>query len=205
MQIFGVEARCERGRAIQTQAPQPGADFHSAPHRRRLRKPGFRARLAQKRFRTHPVSGDCRRFRAPTCRSIQKARYGASCPLADAEISSGGRRGAVAAVPSGGRSPQVCGRTRRHPKRSRRATPLRGRRQVARAGRLSPGDQPRTDGEQTGARDLCEAHPVYARNPLCSESRARTLFGWNRKRARCFRTAASHAARKVPARPGSEP
>jgi hypothetical protein len=31
MQIFGVEARCGRGRAVQTQAPQPGADFHSAP------------------------------------------------------------------------------------------------------------------------------------------------------------------------------
>src|ERR1700739_993457 len=50
-QIPRVEARCERGRVTQTQAAQPGADFHSSPARRPVRKPGFRGEVSAKQVR----------------------------------------------------------------------------------------------------------------------------------------------------------
>jgi len=45
------EARCERGRVTQTQAAQPGADFHNAPRGRPVRKPGFRGEVSAKQVR----------------------------------------------------------------------------------------------------------------------------------------------------------
>jgi hypothetical protein len=50
-QIPRVEARCERGRVTQTQTAQPGADFHSAPRGRPVRKPGFRGEVSAKQVR----------------------------------------------------------------------------------------------------------------------------------------------------------
>src|SRR5215472_2103695 len=58
-QIPRVEARCERGRVTQTQAAQPGADFHSAPRRRPVQKPGFRGKVSAKQV------GNTSRFRPP--------------------------------------------------------------------------------------------------------------------------------------------